>query len=180
MTQRISLMAICCFITFISWGQTDPNNVPKPPTEKLKIFEPYFGKYNQTMLYAGIKFSGTMEIKPAIKGWYVDWTILTKSEDNKIDREFRMMVTYDSTLNKYLAWGFETLPHLNWECTISTEGTDLIIEWLIPAKGDKPARILYDRRSKPSADEIKIVTELHSLDGKLLRQVGVTTATRIK
>ncbi|MDQ6888722.1 MAG: hypothetical protein M3Z56_00370 [Bacteroidota bacterium] len=61
MKQRTLLTAITCLITFISFGQIDPNNVPKPPTEKLKIFAPYFGTYRQTMNYAGIKWNGTME-----------------------------------------------------------------------------------------------------------------------
>jgi len=38
MKQRTLLTTIICLITFISFGQIDPNNVPKPPTEKLKIF----------------------------------------------------------------------------------------------------------------------------------------------
>ncbi len=181
MKQRILLIAISCLVTFISSGQTNPNNVPKPPSEKLKIFAPYFGKYNQTMTYAGLNWNGTMEIKPIIKDWYVDWTILTTSEDNKIDREYHMLVTYDTTMNKYRVWRFETLPPDNNEIILSTEGTDIIIEMKLPPGGpnNQPA-IFYNRYSKPSNDEIKIVTEIHSLDGKVIQQIGITKATRIK
>ncbi len=181
MKQRILLIAISCLVTFISTGQTDPNNVAKPPAEKLKIFAPYFGKFKQTMTYAGLNWNGTMEIKPIIKNWYVDWTILTASEDNKIDREYHMLVTYDTTMNKYRVWRFETLPPNNNEIILSTEGTDIIIEMKLPPGGpnNQPA-IFYNRYSKPSNDEIKIVTEIHSLDGKVIQQIGITTATRIK
>jgi len=181
MKQKISLIAILCFLTLITLAQTDPNNVPKPPTERLKIFSPYFGKYKQTMTYAGIKWNGTMEVKPIIKGWYVDWTILTKSEDNKIDREYHMLVTWDSSLNKYRIWRFETLPHNNNEITLSTEGTDIILEMKLPPlePNGKP-EIFYNRYSKPTNDEIKIVSEMHSLDGKVTEHIGITTATKIK
>ncbi len=181
MKQRILLIAISCLVTFISSGQTNPNNVAMPPVEKLNVFAPYFGKYKQTMTYAGINWNGTMEIKPIIKNWYIDWTILTTSEDNKIDREYHMLVTYDTTINKYRIWRFETLPPADNEITLSTEGTDIIIEMKLPPGGpnNQPA-IFYNRYSKPSNDEIKIVTEIHTLDGKVIRQIGITTATRIK
>lgn len=178
--MKILFLILCCFAAFLSFGQTDPNT--KPPTEKLKVFEPYFGKYEQTMNYAGRKWSGTMEIKPIIKGWYVDWTILTKSEDNKIDREYHMLVTYDTTINKYRIWRFETLPPNNNEISLSTKGTDIIVEMKVPHLDgpNGPPVIFYNRYSKPASDQIKIVTEFHSIDGKVLEEIGVTTATKIK
>jgi hypothetical protein len=127
------------------------------------------------MNYAGIKWTGTMEIKPIIKGWYVDWTILTKSEDNKIDREYHMLVTFDTAMNKYRIWRFETLPPYNGEISLSTEGTDIIIE---DEQNGQP--IFYNRYSKPTSDQIKITSEIHSKEGKVLKQIGVTTATKIK
>jgi hypothetical protein len=181
MKQKIPLFAVLCLIILKTFGQTDPNNVPKPPTEQLKIFAPYFGKYKQTMNYAGIKWRGTMEVKPIIKGWYVDWTILTKSEDNRIDREYHLLVTWDSALNKYCTWRFETLPHNNNEITLSTDGADIILEMkLPPLEPSGKAEIFYNRYSKPSNNEIKIVSEIHSSDGKVTEQIGITTATKIK
>ena len=104
MKKQLILFLLSFLITHLLLGQTDPNNVPKPPIEKLKIFEPYFGNYKHTMNYAGMDWSGTMEIKPIIKGWYVDWTILTKSADNKIDREYHMLVTYDTAMRSGLCY----------------------------------------------------------------------------
>lgn len=180
MKKKILLIVVSWVATFLSYGQNDPNT--KPPTEKLKIFEPYFGKYVQTMNFAGRKWSGTMEIKPIIKGWYVDWTIYTKSEDNKIDREYHMLVTYDTTMNKYRIWRFETLPPNNNEISLSTEGTDINVEMIMPDYDgpNGPRAIFYNRYSKPASDQIKIVTEFHSMDGKVLEKIGVTTATKIK
>ncbi|MDQ6888721.1 MAG: hypothetical protein M3Z56_00365 [Bacteroidota bacterium] len=120
-------------------------------------------------------------IKPIIKGWYVDWTILTKSEDNKIDREYHMLVTYDTIMNKYRVWRFETLPHNNNEITLTTQGTDIIVEMKLPPlePNGKP-EIFYNRYTKPTSNEIKIISEIHSLDGKVTEQIGVTTATKIE
>ncbi|RYZ31092.1 MAG: hypothetical protein EOO10_00350 [Chitinophagaceae bacterium] len=176
MNKKTFLIVIICFTAFLSYGQLP---LPKLTEEKLKIFEPYFGKYKQTMDYGGKKWSGTMEIKKIIKGWYVDWTILTKSEDNTIDREYHMMVTYDTAMNKYRVWRFETGANWNdYPITVSTEGTDIIVALQFPQEDS--SEIFYNRYSKPSKDEIKIVTELHSKEGKVLRKIGITTATRIK
>jgi hypothetical protein len=164
-----------------AFGQTDPNNVPKPPSAQLKIYEPFFGKYNMTSDYGGIKFNGTIEIKPVIKGWYVEQTILVKSPDKRIDREFRMMVTYDTVQNRYRVWRFETLPPATSESTMRTEGTDIIFEMRVPPlkEGDQP-EIAYNRYSMVSKDQMKIVSEIHSLDGKVTEYIGISNAIRIK
>ena len=60
MKKQIILLVLSWLITQLSYGQTDPDNVPKPPIEKLKIFEPYFGNYKHSMNYAGLDWSGTM------------------------------------------------------------------------------------------------------------------------
>jgi len=178
MNKNILLIVICCFGALLSNGQLP---VPKLTKEKLKIFEPFFGKYKHTMTYTGIKWSGTMEIKPIIKGWYVDWTIFTKSQDNKIDREYHMLVTYDTAMNKYRVWRFETLPHNDNEITVSTDGADIIVDMKVPPlKAGDPDEIFSNRYSKPSNNQIKIVSEFHSLDGKVTEHIGVTNAAKIK
>ena len=179
----IALLLFFCIITLTSFAQTNPNNIPKPPTDKLNIYEPFFGKYTMVSDYAGLKFNGTIEIKPVIKGWYVEQIILLRSQDNKIDREFHMMVTYDKKQNKYRVWRFETLPPVpeNIEITLRTEGTDIILESKGPTlQLDGKPIIVYNRYSKPSEDQLKIVSETHSLDGQVLKHVGISNATRIK
>lgn len=131
--------------------------------------------------YGGLKFNGTIEVKPVIKGWYVEQIILVKSQDNKIDREFRMMVTYDNVQQKYRVWRFETLPPIASETTLRTDGADIILEMRVPPlkEGGQP-EIIYNRYSMVSKDSMKIVSEVRSLDGKVVEAFGVSTAKRIK
>ena len=93
-----------------TWAQTDPNNIPKAPLTELKKFDPYLGMYNVTSNFLGRKFQGTLEWKPAIKNWYMQWTMLLQDESKSIDRELRIMMTWDSELQKYRLWRFETTP----------------------------------------------------------------------
>jgi hypothetical protein len=90
-------------------SQTNPANVPKPPTAELAKFKPFLGKYDVSGDFAKLPWSGTLELSPAIKGWFVEQTILVKSEG--IDREFRMLVTWDAT-QKSIARGVSKLFHL--------------------------------------------------------------------
>ena len=179
--MKYLLTLLLFFAAFNSFGQTNPNNVPKPPTSYLKIYQPFFGKYRMTSDYGRLKFNGTMEVKPVIKGWYVEQTIIVKSEDNKIDREFRMMVTYDTVKQKYRVWRFETLPPVASETTLRTEGADIILEMQVPPlkEGGQP-EIIYNRYTMVSKDSMKIISEVRSLDGKVIEQIGVSNATRIK
>ena len=181
MRYLLPLLLIVCLATSTALGQTDPANVPKPPSAQLKIYEPFFGRYNMTSDYGGLKFKGTIEVKPVIKGWYVEQTILVKSPDKRIDREFRMLVTYDTIQHKYRVWRFETLPPAPGETTLRTEGADIILEMTIPPlkEGGQP-EIFYNRYSMVSKDHMKVISEIHSLDGKVTEHVGVSEATRIK
>lgn len=181
MKSNLFLILILVPVTTLCWGQTDPDNVPKPPTEKLKIFEPYFGSYEHTMEYGGLKFKGTMEVKPIIKGWYVDWTILTKTEDEKIDREYHMLVTWDDAQNKYRVWRFETTPHEidSDDISLRTEGTDIIVEAKVIAPNGNPA-IFYNRYTMPDKNQVEIITEGRNLEGQKMVHIGTTTATRIE
>jgi len=179
MQKRLFISALLAITTLIVTAQTDPNNIPRPPVEKLKIFEPYFGKYEHTMDYAGLKWKGTMEVKPIIKDWYVDWTIWTKSEDKRIDREYHMLVTWDSTQNRYRVWRFETLPHGETEPTLRTEGTDIILEMKMTRK-DGNEFIFYNRYSLVGKNEVKMVTEIRSPEGQKIRDIGVTIAKKVE
>ena len=181
MKARIFLILLFSCVATICRGQTLNENAPKPPIEKLKIFEPYFGNYEHTMEYAGMKWKGTMEIKPIIKDWYVDWTIHTKSEDGKIDREYHMLVTWDEAQGKYRVWRFETTPHDIPSDSISlrTEGTDIIIEANLIAPNGNPA-IFYNRYTMPDKDQITIITEGRNLEGQKMKHIGITIAKRSK
>jgi hypothetical protein len=178
MKQKLLASLIFTLASLISSGQTDTSNIPKPPTEKLKVLEPYFGNYALTGNYGNLKWSGTMEVKPIIKGWYVEWIILVKSEANKIDREFHMMITWDDQINKYRVWWFQTTPQFP-ELDLKIEGSDIIVEAKYKTP-DGETRINYNRYSMPNKDQIKTVTEIHSVDGKKIKDIGVSFANRIK
>jgi hypothetical protein len=175
MTHIPTVIGISCLIaafTAVCPAQIDPNNVPKPPTAELKKFEPFLGKYNQTMDYAARKWSGTLEIKPAIKGWYVERIILTKTEG--IDREFHSMFTYDTTLKRYRIWRFETLPPEKNEGVVRFEGDELIEEYEFA-----PGGIFRNRTTMVNSGELRIISELQDASGRV-RRIGVTTAKRMK
>src|SRR5216683_6884643 len=92
---RLLLVAGMCVPTIcpgVCFAQTDPNNVPQPPTAQLRKFDPFLGKYQVSGDFANLPWSGTLEFKPAIKGWYIEQVILVKTEG--IDREFRILATW--------------------------------------------------------------------------------------
>ena len=75
-------------------GGSDDRLVPnqsrehsQTPTAQLAKFKPFLGKYDVSGDFAKLPWSGTLGLSPAIKGWFVEQTILVKSED--IDREFQ-------------------------------------------------------------------------------------------
>jgi hypothetical protein len=159
-------------------GQIDPNNVPKPPTVELKKFEPFLGKYTVTADYAGLKFSGTLEIKPVIKGWYIERTIMVKNEDGRIDREFRTMITFDTSLNSYRAWRFETVQPRNNEMSGRFVGNEYIEESEGKAKNGSK-QIFRNRSTLTSTGDLRIVTEIQDAAGQV-RRIGLMLAKRVK
>lgn len=55
-------------------AQTNPENPPEPPVEQLAKLQPFVvGLYTHTEQYFdGVgPFNGTLEVGPAVKGWYV-------------------------------------------------------------------------------------------------------------
>ena len=161
------------------FAQTDPKNVPQPPKAELNRFEPFLGKYAVTPSeYAGRKWTGTIEIKSAVKGWYIEWTNLVKTEG--IDRELRMLMTWDKNANKYRIWRFETVdPSAQNEGEVRFEGSELIMEW----KGTKPdgsPAIFSNRCAMKSKDELQMITESNRRPGNAnVVRIGVTTGKRL-
>ena len=179
--NRIFLLMLSTILlcAFSATAQTDPNNVPKPPTAELKKFEPFLGKYTVTSDYGGLKFSGTLEIKPVIKGWYIERTILGKNGDGRIDRELRLMITFDTSLKSYRLWRFETVPpQTNNEMTGRFEENAFIEEAELKNR-DGSKRIFRNRITMTNKDEVRIVTESQNATGKVT-PIGVTIGKRVK
>lgn len=108
------------------FAQTDPKNLPQPPTAELRKFDPFLGKYEVSGDFANLRWKGTLELKRVIKGWYIQQTILIKSEG--IDREFWVLATWDNKAQKYRLWGFQTLPNAL-EGDIRFDADEMITEW---------------------------------------------------
>jgi len=162
-------------------AQTDTNNVPKPPIAELKKFNPYLGMYNVISDYAGLKFKGTLEWKPEIKNWYLQSTIQLQDESKKIDRELRIMMTWDAQLQKYRLWRFQTTPHAppdELEGEAKFVNDELVQEWKF--KDDNDSVILFRNRLKmTSPNEMQIISEVETGEPKKVEQVGVTICTRV-
>ncbi len=127
-----TFMAICG----VSLGQTNPQNVPQPPSPELQKFEPFLGKYEVSGDYANLPWAGTLELKRAIKGWYIEQIIQIKSPG--IDREFWVLATWDKSTQKYRLWGFQTLPsHI--EGDVRFENDEMITEFTYPAADGQKA-----------------------------------------
>lgn len=112
--------------------QVDPDNPPAPPTERLAELQRFLGMYAHTdQRWAGVgPFTGTLEVRPAVNGWYTEWIIDT--HHRSIDRQLRMLVTWDHGLERYRVWRFETLPQQppgTVEGSARFVGDTLVMEW---------------------------------------------------
>jgi hypothetical protein len=160
-TMKTSLKTNCCLILMlllptICLPQTNPKNVPQPPTEELKKFDPFLGKYSVSGDFAKLQWTGTLELKTAIKGWYIEQIILVKTEG--IDREFRILATWDKNAQKYRFWGFQTLPvEQNNEGEIRFEDDAMITAW-VSVKPDGSRVNLSNRYKMVSKDKLEIVS----------------------
>jgi hypothetical protein len=122
-----TLLMVVLVLPTLCFSQTNPKNVPQPPTDELKKFDPFLGKYNVSGDFANSQWAGTLELKRVIKGWYIQQIILVKTEG--IDREFWLLATWDKSTQKYRLWGFQTLP-FTLEGDIRFEGGEMITEWV--------------------------------------------------
>lgn len=174
----LSVLLLILVGAFSATAQIDPNKVAKPPAAELKKFEPFLGKYTLMSDYEGLKFSGTLEIKPVIKGWYIERIILVKNDDGRIDREFHSFITFDTSLKSYRVWRFETEQPRNNEASGRFEGNEFIEELEGKAR-DGSKEIFRNRYTMPNKNEVRIVTELQDATGKIT-PIGVTIAKRVK
>jgi hypothetical protein len=160
----IALLAICA----VCFPQTDPRNVPQPPTAELRRFDPFLGKFKVSGEYAHLQWTGTLELKKVIKGWYIEQIILVKTEG--IDREFWILATWDKNVQKYRLWGFQTLPIMpDNGGEIRFEGDEMITEW-VSARPDGSKATFSNRYRFVSKDGLEILS---------YRQVGNGPAEKI-
>lgn len=163
-----------------TFAQIDRNNFPRQSLAELKKFNPYLGKYTVTCDWMGAKSTGTFEWKPAIKNWYLESTIQLQDEEKKMDRELRIMTTWDAELQKYRLWRFQTTPHsppdqLEGEARFVND--ELVQEWKF--KDEKGEFIFRNRLKMTSPDKLLIISEEEEGEPKKIKQIGVTIGTRI-
>jgi hypothetical protein len=111
-------------------AQADTSNIPQPPSRELMRFQRFMGSYTLTGHYLGLDWRGSLDVRPAVKGWYVEWEI--NAHSGPIDRQLRMMVTWDPQLERYRMWRFETFlpePVGRAEGVGRFEGDEFVQEW---------------------------------------------------
>ena len=165
-----TLVALCA----VSLGQTNPQNVPKPPNAELQKFEPFLGTYEVSGDFANLPWSGTLELKRVIKGWYIEQIIKVKSPG--IDREFWVLSTWDNGAHKYRLWGFQTLPAVP-EGEIRFEGDEMITAWTsIRPDGSK---VLSSNRYHLLAEgQLEVVSYSQSENGPI-QKIGTLRGKRM-
>jgi hypothetical protein len=150
------LVIVMLLLPSICVPQTDPKNVPQPPSEELKKFDPFLGRFNVSGDFGKLQWAGTLELKTAIKGWYIEQTILVKTEG--IDREFRILTTWDKNAQKYRLWRFQTLPvEQNNEGEIRFEDDAMITAW-VSVKPDGSQANFSNRYRMVSKDKLEIMS----------------------
>lgn len=174
--KTISFAILMLALPIICFPQTDPKNVPRPPTEELKNFDPFLGKFNVSGEFAKLQWTGSLELKRAIKGWYIEQTILVNTEG--IDREFRTLTTWDRNAHKFRMWRFQTLPiEQSNEGEIRSEGNEMITEW-VSARPDGSRAILSNRYRMVSKDQSEIVSYMQVGNGAVTR-IGLLVGKRV-
>lgn len=168
-TKRAVLAVLACLLTGClivgpSRAQLNSAHPPQPPTERLAALAPFFGLYtHRDAEWRGVgRFNGTMQVRPAIKGWYVEWIVDTQS--GIIDRERRMFITWDARLERYRVWGFETTPQDppgSVEGTARFVGDTLVMVWKgVPGPPGRPAATYRNRMYMAGPDELVTVTDI--------------------
>jgi hypothetical protein len=156
-------------------ASNDPRR--KKPTAELERLKHFLGKYTTVMDRNGQKLPGTMEVNSVVGGWYIERINFTKSADEKIDSEIRSLITWDPALGYYRIWRFVQLtPQTKHDGVGRFEGDAFIEEYEFEGTS-KGQQILRNRITMPDKDEMRIVSEIQSSDGKVSPR-GIIIAKR--
>ena len=159
----------------------DTTAIAAPPAEQLAELAPFFGSYSHDANeWMGVgPFRGTLDVGPAVKGWYVEWVINTHY--GPIDRQLRMLVTWDEQLDHYRIWRFETEPQLP-PGTVEAEGwirgDEFVMEWKDSPGPDGEPGLFRNRVRMNGPNELVIVSEAELESGEPV-ELGVWRNYRI-
>jgi hypothetical protein len=163
----------------LAHAQVDPNDIPEPPTAELMRLQPFLGSYGVTGTYFDQEWAGSLDLRPVVKGWFVEWEINVHS--GPIDRQLRMLITWDRQTEEYRIWRFETSPPAprdQVEGTGRFEGGDFVMEWKMPTPDGAPG-VFRNRLRLEGSDKLVIVSEGERANGQGgVVRIGVTTARR--
>jgi ketosteroid isomerase-like protein len=171
-----AILSASLAVGVICLAQTDPKSVPQPPTAELRKFDPFLGKYKVSGDFANLPWAWTLELKRAIKNWYIEQIILIKTEG--IDREFRILATWDKNVQKYRLWGFQTLPTvIENGGEIRFEGDEMITQWVSP-RPDGSQVTSSNRYKFVSKDELEILS-YRQAGGGPMEKIGFLKGKRV-
>jgi hypothetical protein len=183
-SSRTTALATLLFLTTSSpvAAQLDTTNLPQRPAEQLARLNRFFGTYVYTdNYYGGLgPWRGTLTVRPAIKDWYVEWTINTRY--GPIDRQLTMLTTWDDTLGRYRIWRFETIPPARpgaVEAEGHWSGDEFIMEEKESRGPDGHRGTFRNRIHMEGPDTLVIVTEVEPENGDTF-QLGVWRSVRIQ
>ena len=168
MTRTAGTAVLACLLTLVlvaseADAQVDAEHPPQPPVERLAALEPFVGFYthaDQRWMDVG-PFAGTLEVRPAVKGWYVEWVIDT--HHRAIDRQLRMIMTWDENQGHYRVWRFETLPQQppgTVEARARFVGDTLVMEWEGVPGPRGGAGTFRNRAFMDGPDELVIISDV--------------------
>jgi hypothetical protein len=161
------------------WAQTDPANIPEPPTAEMMRLQPFLGSYTVSGQYLGMDWAGSLDLRPAVRGWYLEWEINVHS--GPIDRQLRMMITWDAAVGHYRIWRFETAPPFpaaTAEGTGRLENGEFVMEWDDVSPDGRPGTFRNRLRMEGSATLV-VITEAEPASGEGgIMRIGVTTGRR--
>ena len=155
-------------------GQAEDSSwVPVPPVEQLARLRPFLGLYQhsgQTWISdrpGQGPWRGTLHVTPAGKGWFVDWIISTQS--GPIDRQLRMIMTWDADAGEYRVWRFGSTPgdagHMG---QVHFEGEALVMEWHGAPMQDGSPGIFRNTVTLRGDDVLVIRSEAEKSDGTVV------------
>ena len=173
---RFCILVYMAMHSMMGFAQKDTAVDPRrKPTAELEKLIPSIGSYSLIMEQSGQKLTGTMEVKTAVKGYYIERIITTKSDDGKIDSEIRSLITWDPAIQRYRIWRFVPLvPQKRHDGIGWFDGEVFIEEYEIEAT-ERKQRFLRNYITVTSKNEVKIINEIEYTDGKKTVRGIITT-----
>ena len=164
-------------VLFAQQDSTDPRRIK--PTEQLERLKRYIGEFSLIMDQSNRKLTGMIKTEFVVKGWYIERTITSKTDDGTIDSEIRCLITWDPNINRYRIWRFVPLSPIAKHDGVGWFDGDTFIEEYEFDPSDTKRKLLRNRITMTNADEIKIVNEIEDNTGKISIR-GIITAKRLK